>query len=185
MTKANDYVVFASDGGRASEKAPPAGYQLQLWEPALTAVVPPGAPRPSYTAWWLFDRAHAFRNAGYGVVLVWSGDVLAHRLGIFPGWYRFPFMGPDDLQLGDLWTDPAHRGRGLASAAIAFALRARVDARRFWYVTHQANTASIRTAERAGLHLVGTATRTRPFGVRLFGRFRLREGDVPDPGPPR
>ena len=137
----------------------------ELWEPSSFDVVPPSQPR-RYAAWWLFDRARVFSNGGYAVGLVWHGSELVHRLGVFPRWYRWPFMiDPSDLQFGDLWTEPAHRGKGLAVAALRRAIEARSDRdRMFWYLTHETNTASIRTAESVGLS-GKYAIRTRRSGA--------------------
>jgi RimJ/RimL family protein N-acetyltransferase len=77
--------------------------------------------------------------------------------------------------LGDLWTAPAHRGKGLATAAISEAIRARAaPGRRFFYIVHDHNIASIKAAERAGLHLAGRADRTARLGVRALGAYVLR-----------
>jgi RimJ/RimL family protein N-acetyltransferase len=171
-----DHLVFRTVGLPEVAEAPqPEAYRFEVWEPSLLQPLPSGVPRATYGTWWLFHQARVFRNASYGVVLVWKGDALAHRLGIFPGWFRFPFMARDDLQFGDLWTSPEHRGRGLASHALRVAMRARSEGgdRVFWYLTHEGNTASVRTAERAGFRRVGRAMRTRRWGIRQLGAFEL------------
>ena len=175
-----DHVVFRATAD-ASEKPPllPKGYTFDLWTPSLLPSTPEGAPRRTYEVWWLFHRLHVFKNREYAVLLVWHGALVAHRLALFPGYFRFPFMARRDLQIGDVWTHPAHRGRGLAAAGLRYAMRsARRDGRAFWYLTDQTNVASIRTAQRAGLQRIGAAARTRRFGVRLLGQFVVR----PDAG---
>ena len=104
----------------------PEGYRFELWEPSLGRPLPPGAPRLTYATWWLFDRAHVFRNDGYGVVLVWQGNCLAHRLGVFPGWFRFPFMEEGRSSVGGRVhvARPPRSGR-LATHAVRFAMQAR------------------------------------------------------------
>ena len=175
-----DHVVFRAAGPSSESRAAlPAGYAFELWTPSLLPTTPASVPERTYRVWWLFHRLHVFRNREYSVAIVWHGDEVAHRLALFPGYFRFPFMQRDDLQIGDVWTDPAHRGRGLAAAGLQFAMRhTKRSDRAFWYLTEETNTASIRTAERAGLRRYGTATRTSRLGVRLFGQFIVH----PDPG---
>ena len=176
MEAACDHLVFSCAGAPSrGVESLPAGYRCEVWEPSTLHALPHGAPRLRYAAWWVFDRTRIFRNDGYAVVLIWKGDTLAHRLGVFPGWYRFPFMGRDDLQFGDLWTASDQRRRGLAVQALRAAISTRGGSTRrtFWYLTHESNLASIRTAEGAGLRLVGRATRTRRWGLRQLGQFEL------------
>jgi RimJ/RimL family protein N-acetyltransferase len=106
--------------------------------------------------------------------VIYDGERLAHRSGIFPRYPRFPFMGPDDLQIGDTWTHPDYRGRGLATLAIHETVR-RLGrpGRAFWYIVEPANVASVRTIERAGFARVAESVRTSRLGVRLLGAYVL------------
>ena len=85
-------------------------------------------------------------------------------------------MKKEDIQVGDTWTDPTLRGRGLATIALEKIVRApRYRNRTCWYVVGADNTASIRAVEKAGFMLTGRGTRTRRFGLGLLGQFRLTE----------
>jgi RimJ/RimL family protein N-acetyltransferase len=116
--------------------------------------------------------ARAFANRDYSVALVRESGMTIHRSFVFPGYPRFPFMAPRDLQIGDTWTHPLHRGRGLAGEAIVAALQEHGQAqRRFWYVVSAENLPSIKVVEKIGFSMVGTAVRTKKYGVRFFGQF--------------
>ena len=83
-------------------------------------------------------------------------------------------MGKEDLQIGDTWTSADHRGKGLA----VFAIRKIVteyarQGRRIWYLVDKNNPPSIKAAERAGLVRYGEGTRTKRFGLGLFGHFEI------------
>jgi GNAT superfamily N-acetyltransferase len=177
-----DHLVFRGRGNPDREMpVAPDGYCFEVWRPSFLPAAPSGAPRRTYEVWWWFHRLHVFHNRDYRVVLAWHHDVIAHRLALFPGYFRFPFMARDDLQIGDVWTDPAHRGRGLAAYGLRFAMN---DVRRdgdrvFWYLTEATNTASIRTVERAGLSPFGKAARTRRLGARVLGQFVVRPDGEP------
>jgi RimJ/RimL family protein N-acetyltransferase len=114
-----------------------------------------------------------FAEPGFVELTLWRDGRRLHRLIVTPRWFRFPFMGSGDLQLGDLWTDPAARGQGLARAAITEALRLARHADRVWYLVDARNDASARLAESVGFQLYGAGRRTRPLGLHLAGRFRL------------
>ena len=157
---------------RDTEPRLPCEYSARLWTPAQGGVVPPGLPLAPFGIWTAMHHLRMFANSDYGVLVVYRDGRLVHRSGLFPRYARFPFMRREDLQVGDVWTAPEHRNRGLAS----FALQRLVDekvrgGRRIWYVVEADNAASIRTAERCGFVLVGTGARTKRLGLALLGQF--------------
>ncbi|HUE79347.1 MAG TPA: GNAT family N-acetyltransferase [Sphingomicrobium sp.] len=115
-----------------------------------------------------------FARPDFAEITMWDGGGMVHRLIVTPRWRRFPFMGRDDLQLGDLWTRPDVRGKGFARAAVATAHRLfGGQARCFWYVVQADNAPSIRLIETFGYTLVGRGRRTAPLGIRSAGSFLL------------
>jgi lipopolysaccharide/colanic/teichoic acid biosynthesis glycosyltransferase len=83
-------------------------------------------------------------------------------------------MDRSDLQIGDTWTHPDHRGRGLAATALRYLLSTQGQpGRTFWYLTEADNTASIRVADRSGLRWVGDGEKCRRFGLGLLGAYVL------------
>lgn len=154
------------------------GDELEIWRPSLTAVCPSGMQRPATVVWWLMHHGRAFANRDYAVVTVRNEGRVVHHTCVFPRYFRFPFMAAEDLQLGDIWTDPTCRGRGLAGEAIAAALAEFGPVgRRFWYLTERSNHASRHVAEKTGFDLLGEGERQSRFGLRLFGQFVLdRDG---------
>jgi RimJ/RimL family protein N-acetyltransferase len=81
-------------------------------------------------------------------------------------------MARNDLQIGATWTAEAWRRRGLASAALDFAVRANDRAgRTFWYLTEAANAASVKVVERCGFVRQSRGRRTSPLGLRLLGAY--------------
>jgi RimJ/RimL family protein N-acetyltransferase len=141
---------------------------LRLWTPE------DGVTHLRHLPWWLLHRLGGFARPGFAALEIERNGQVLHRLIVTPRWYRFPFMVPADLQIGGLWTHPAARRLGLARMAIAEVQRQFGDpGTRFWYITDSRNIASVRTAEAAGFRLIGTGRRTRPFGLRLLGQYRL------------
>jgi RimJ/RimL family protein N-acetyltransferase len=154
----------------------PAGLRLTIWRPREQPAPPFD---PLRLAVWLQDRCGLFADGRYSELSLWSGERRVHRLVVTPRWYRFPFMAPGDLQLGALWTDPAWRRQGLARLAMAEAHRLFPGlSQRLWYVTDEANVASLALARSAGNRPVGEGRRTNPVGIAFIGRFELDSAAV-------
>ena len=79
-------------------------------------------------------------------------------------------MERGDLQAGDIWTDPAHRGKGLAVATLR-RIALEYPQARIWFLCASSNIASANLAKSAGMRLHGVGHREARFGVDLLGRF--------------
>ncbi|HPM83809.1 MAG TPA: GNAT family protein [Candidatus Anammoximicrobium sp.] len=152
----------------------PPGFSGVLWRPSWRQRTPPGLPLLPFAVWWAFHQTRVFANRDYRVFLIYDGARVVHRSCVFPGYFRFPFMEADDLQVGDTWTLPEYRGQGLARQALRETIRrlGRPD-RRFWYLTESNNLPSIRVAQQVGFRLVGEGRRTHRCGLRILGSFEL------------
>lgn len=85
-------------------------------------------------------------------------------------------MQSHDLQIGDTWTAEESRGRGLAGLGVRGAISlSSAPNRRYWYVVHQANNASIRVIEKEGFALVGQGRRCPRLGLRILGYYTITE----------
>jgi hypothetical protein len=145
-----------------------------LWRPSWRNLVPPGDPEPSLYAWWLMHQLRGFRTRSYSALVVYAGPAVAHRSLVFPSSFVFPFMRPDDLQIGLVSTTPSHRRRGLAVFALRDVVRRfEQPGRRFWYLTEDSNEASARVASDSGWQVIGAACKHHRFGSRRLGSFEL------------
>lgn len=152
------------------------GYEWELWRPSLTRVRPAGMPLFPYVMWWVMHHTLIFANPGYAIFVVYKELELVHYSGIYPGYFRFPFMAKEDLQIGNTWTHPDHRGRGLAAFAICKILELEhAPSRTIWYLTEDENSASVRAVEKAGMVPRGYGVRTKRFGLSLLGTFALTQ----------
>lgn len=101
-------------------------------------------------------------------------DKLVHYSAFTGRYWRFPCLGDDDIQIGDTWTDPAHRSKGIASFAIdQIVSRKQKPGRQFWYCVEAINRSSIRVADSAGFEVVGEGIWRKPFGLKLLGSYVL------------
>lgn len=158
--------ISAAD--RDEDSAAPAG--LEVWQPSPFELKPRGISYLPYTVWWSFHYCGLFKSDRYRIFLVRRGGAVVHRSCVFPPFFRFPFMAPGDLQAGDIWTDPAHRGKGLAVSTLRRIVLEHPQAR-VWFLCASSNTASANLAKRAGMNLHGVGRRESRFGVGLLGRF--------------
>lgn len=178
-------LFYRRSGGAADAPPLPASCALRLWSPGDQGPPPRGSRRPINWVWWAFERLTLFSRPGFCEVTIWRDGRRLHRLILTPRWLRFPFMGDDDLQIGDVWTAPDARGQGLARAALAAVQAMTGEDERLWYLADARNLASIALAEAAGYRLVGEGRRTRPLGLAALGRFTLDPpGGGPKPGSP-
>ncbi len=171
-------LFFATDrwplGGRAGDL--PVGYTAEFWAPRGMSLRPGGLGFMPFAIWSAFHHVRVFRNRGYQLVLIRKGGELVHRSCVFPGYFRFPFMAKADLQVGDTWSAPSERGKGLAKWALTAAIeRLATGGRTLWYICDDNNAASASVARKAGMKLVGRGVRTRRLGVNLLGSFQIIE----------
>ncbi len=160
----------------------PSGARFRSWSPQSDGPPPEGSRTVVNYIWWGLGKAGGFARSGFTELRVEQGGQTVHRLIVTPRWYRFPFMAPNDLQVGDVWTAPAARARNLARAAIREAhRRCGIASGRFWYVTAADNAVSGALAKSCGYRLVAVGRRTKRFGVALFGQYVIdRYVQAPD-----
>jgi len=123
----------------------------------------------------IFHWARLFANRDFGVLSITKEGRKIHTSIITPGYFRFPDMSPNDMQIGAVFTAPDARGQGIGGVAIQEIQRLwNLEDRRIWYIVEEDNHASIRLVERADFKLYGTGTRTRMLGLRALGQYRVK-----------
>jgi len=173
-----DLLFFKSPvNSQLSDDVLPHGYRWELWAPSPASAFPEGLHRIQYLAWLIFHHFRIFANRDYRIFMIRNADGrIVHRSIVTPRYFRFPFMKTKDLQIGDVWTDPDQRGKGLALFAIRKILVACGSADRFfWYLVEQENLSSIRVAEKAGLELGGRGAKRSRFGIALLGYYYIAQ----------
>jgi RimJ/RimL family protein N-acetyltransferase len=164
----------------SSDPAPaplPPGFTLELWRPGRLRLRPRGLPALPFLVWGWWHALRVFRSRDYAIVLIFEGEALVHRTCLLPAHFRFPFMGPGDLQTAGIWTHPDRRGAGLGLVALREILRRCEDpSRTLWYMVREDNLPSIRLAEKAGFHRWGRGGKRAWLGLGALGRYRITEG---------
>jgi RimJ/RimL family protein N-acetyltransferase len=174
MTASSPPFLFYRLEQRRNPAALLPGFRYELWQPGFARPLAPGLGRLTAAVWFGFHALRLFANRDYSAAVIWHGDRVAHVTVAFPGFFRFPFMSPADLQFGALFTEPEFRGNGLAAHAVAqLARRYEQSGRTFWYITHETNLASQAVATRAGFRLAGRGDKLPRLGLRFLGRYAL------------
>jgi RimJ/RimL family protein N-acetyltransferase len=167
---------YRYDPGAPAAPPPPLAADLQVhwWRPARDGLPGGGSRRLSNYVWWALAKAGGFSGEGFAEYRIERAGRVIHRLIVTPRWYRFPFMGRDDLQIGDVWTWPDARRQELARSAIAEVHRDLAHANTaIWYVTDADNAASAALARACGYRLVATGRRVRRFGSSVLAQYMI------------
>lgn len=147
-----------------------------LWTPGQDGSrLPPDSTANIYRMYSMMHRLRVFANSEYGaMVIARPGQPPDHVTSIFPGFFRFPFMAKNDLQIGLTRTKADAQGQGLAQRAVLETVAAlNVPGRRFWYLTEAENIASCSVIEKSGFSLIGKGHRRARFGLRIAGYFTV------------
>lgn len=169
-----DYFIFHASTGDDSFDSLPDHYSVRTWQPGLTSIIPPtfGLRR---AAFWLFHYCRVFRNRDYKVLYIEEAGKVVHCTCIVPKYFRWPFMQDHDIQISSMWTDEAHRGKGLASFAVQHVLASNtMKVRRIWFAARENNPASLSVCRKCGFELVGVARRVNRFGTRILGTLSMQ-----------
>lgn len=168
--------VFVMDGRVRSPTAPPAGTTVVT---SAGPAPPRDLPRPRS---WEADEWHDLLAGRFGP---WAAVVVEERVASLT---HTPKRLLDVAAECGAWTDPDHRGRGLAEVATAaWAALVAAPGRHRFYSTDHRNRSSQRLAERLGLRHVGWHWRisAEPWTVGdAWGnalRSHLRSGWTPTP----
>lgn len=168
----NVFLFYLSEGTETNSPTLPDGYIPHWYTPTWKSLRPRGGGYYPFLVWTLFHFLRVFHNHHYRVLEIYHKHNSIHRSCVFPPFFRFPFMRKDDLQVGDTWTHPTHRGNGLASFSLSYIvneLSSKSD--RIWYLVEQDNIPSIRVAEKAGFLRVAKGTKLPRWGSMLLGQY--------------
>jgi hypothetical protein len=145
-------------------------YTFKLWKPTLCNAYPPNKSK-KYLFYYLFHLLGIFKNKNYCAVLVYHDELLIASLLIVPKYFKWPFMGSNDVQFTYVLTKKEYRGQGLASKMLVFGyenLKSRIN--NYWYVTTEDNLISQNVAIKCGFLKSGIGVRHQ-FTLGLKTQF--------------
>lgn len=173
------YMVFRKDLDELKESADDVvaktdeKYKIETFKPDWFCITPKGMNKNlAFVIYWLLYLI-IWRRQGksYEHYLVYDRERLIHRCTVLPKYYRYPFMGNNDIQIGPYWTADGYRGQGICPIMICKIMNKYKFKKKYAYVVmRENNTRSQRCVIKAGLNFYGYSIRTKGF----FGRFLLQ-----------
>jgi len=139
----------------------PAGLRLDIFTPSV------GKIRVNrFTSFWLYLFWYIFSRRKYRIYYVADRDRIVHLSHVISKNPKFPFLGPDDFEIGPCWTDPEYRGQGLYPCVLA---KITADYQAcvgklfiFGAKKHQASLAGI---SELGFQYIGSGVKTGALGI--------------------
>jgi RimJ/RimL family protein N-acetyltransferase len=170
---ADSYLVYRLDRSmaRTESTAVTPSPALREWTPSLMNVAPGDliAERTGFIKNWLFHLPSIARSTDpYKVFMLQDGERIVAQCLVTKPSARFPFMGPDELQIGLVYTAPQQRTKGLARRLVAAVIASHRRCPAYWWITSDDNIASQKVAEGNGFTRFGRAIRTSRFGIPHF-----------------
>jgi hypothetical protein len=166
------FFCIQTDSVRRERRTLPASLlgNMEIWVPTALQLKPKGLGWFPFFVWWLFHCMFIFKNRMYRIYLIRTVEDVVHRSCLFPPFFRFPFMKPDDLQIGDIWTAVSERRQGLSEVVISQIINDYKN-RTIWFLCESGNIASQSLARSAGMQLFGVGRRTSQFGIGFLGKY--------------
>jgi len=129
--------------------------EIVKWEPGLTKFIPPNSSL-KYLIFWFKKYTPFLKAEELCAYVVYRKKKPVCSLVCVPAMSRWTFMGPEDLQIKNVYTFNKYRGKGLAYELIAYALqKENKNNRTFWYMTDDSNIASQKLCKKIGFQFVG------------------------------
>lgn len=163
-----EFDLFRREPGLGGLEAKRSSLPL-FWQPSLFRLKPKGS-QWALSWWWFYHFTKVLRNKpSYTIFLVYKDKAVAHHSVASVKCFKFPFMEEEDIHIGPIWTDPEHRGEGLAKSTVASLVEFLAKGNRgFWAMVDMENTAEITVFEKLGFVDLGVVKRNKRF---LFSRY--------------
>ena len=171
------FVINNSNPEESVSRLRQLGFDLTIWRPTGLRIIPEYFPR-KYFGYWLAHRLGLFPNKDYSAVIIKDNDKFVLKMLVVPRYFKWPFMGPNDLQFIYGTTNPDYRRLGVARIAMDIAIsHLSTDGRKFWGVISEDNQPSIKWVEKVGFLYVGKIEERKLLGIPLLKRLYLSEKD--------
>jgi len=174
MDTQKTYLIYKLINSRAPSNMHKGSPDFVIIKPTIYNVLRFAKNYYPFVSWWLFHHCGVFYNKCFFMIGHFENNQLVHRTCVFPGYYKFPFMNKEDLQLGEIWTKEDYRRKGLASHAIKYILNLdHYHNKTFYYVVSANNFESIRLAEKIGFIACYKAHKKRKMGLSFIGKYEI------------
>ena len=149
-------------------------YEFKTFTPHRLHLIPNGVNKSLTFILWaiLYLAIWKRRGKDFEYYLVYDGEKLIHYSIVLPQYYRFPFMGNNDIFVGPCWTAEEYRGKGIFPLVILMITDNYKFRKGYAYgMITEDNIASQRSVIKAGMNIYGYGNRAKGFR----GKFLLQE----------
>lgn len=160
------FQIETINGGEPSKKLEELGYSYDVWRPSLTNIIPKPFPK-KYLLYWVFHFFGIFKNKDYAAVRVFDKKVIAFYMMVAPKYFKWQFMGKNDVQFIYGFTSKKHRRLGIAKLAMEGAIKEfQKPKRKIWGVIKRDNAPSINWVQKLGFVRAGEIERKYFLGLK-------------------
>ncbi len=135
-------------------------YHIEQFSPTFFTLKKHTANKLLYFFWFIMTLGQ------YKIIYIKKDDDIIHYTHILPKFFKLPFLGLNDLEIGPSWTKETYRGREIFPAVINYTVQSfKEKGRDFYIFAHIDNIASQKAIKRAGFHMWANGYKTDFFGI--------------------
>ncbi len=135
-------------------------YDIELFSPTFFQLKEHSVKIYIYLFWFFFTKGQ------YRIIYVKKDNTIIHYTHILPKFFKFPFMGSNDLEIGPSWTDEQYRGKGIFPAVMAYAFGYfKEEKRTFHAFAHIDNIPSQKAILKVGFSKWMNGYKTEKLGI--------------------
>ena len=151
-------------------------YEVFFWQPKKLWEIPNGLSNYPFLIWNFFYFFKIFKSKNYGVLIIRKNNEIIHHSTLTPSFFRFPDMRKNDVQIGNTFTSPKFRGKGLATIAIQnILINLPLDYDlNVWYLVEDSNFSSVKVIEYFSFDCVGKGDKEKSIIPFLFDKYKIR-----------
>ncbi len=142
-------------------------YSIEIFSPTLFQLKKHSAKIWIYIFWFIFTKGQ------YKIIYVKKDDKLIHYSHTLPKFFKFPFMGSEDLEVGPSWTDEKYRGKGIFPAVIGYTVQLfKKEKCTFYILVHKDNSSSQKAVLKSGFNKWRDGYKTEKLGI-----YRIKDNE--------
>jgi RimJ/RimL family protein N-acetyltransferase len=135
-------------------------YQVEQFIPTLTRLKKHDANTLLYIFWFIMTAGK------YKIIYLKKEDDIIHYTHILTKFFKLPFLGLNDLEIGPSWTKRSYRGKGIFPGVINYVIQCfGKQGRDFYIFSHIDNQASQKAIKKSGFHLWAKGYKTDFLGI--------------------
>jgi len=135
-------------------------YQIEQFIPTFTRLKKHDANTLLYIFWFIMTVGK------YKIIYLKKDNDIIHYTHILTKFFKLPFLGVNDLEIGPSWTKKSYRGKGIFPSVIHYVIQYfKEQGRDFYIFSHIDNLASQKAIKKSGFYLWAKGHKTDFLGI--------------------